>query len=213
MNYKFSCPHCKQHIEADTQVQGSTVKCPTCGTPFVTPLFVSAHPTAPPPIQPATAARSDREAQKERVHRNAQRHSSKPPAKNQLRAEDVGKVIAFVIVVGSFAMCEHQCKESSSTFATSNTDSTDRHSSNRNDSSVAYSMSVLEVRSRLKAPSAAKFCGVNSAVINQNGDRATTSGWVDSQNSFGAMIRTHWTCELHRTSNGDYVVDSCNFTE
>lgn len=82
-----------------------------------------------------------------------------------------------------------------------------------NDSSVAYSMSVLYVRSHLKSPSSAKFCGVNSASIEQSGDRATTRGWVDSQNSFGATIRTQWTCELHRTANGDYVVDSCVVSE
>lgn len=47
------------------------------------------------------------------------------------------------------------------------------------------------VEDRLKAPSTADFSGVKTAL---SGDRYTVTGSVDSQNSFGAMIRTSWIC-------------------
>ena len=54
------------------------------------------------------------------------------------------------------------------------------------------------VRSRLKSPSTAKFPGTMEAAAAittyENGNK-DWSGWVDSQNSFGAMLRTEFLCE------------------
>ena len=35
--FKFSCPHCGQHIEVDCDMIGMGVNCPTCGQPFSVP--------------------------------------------------------------------------------------------------------------------------------------------------------------------------------
>lgn len=55
-----------------------------------------------------------------------------------------------------------------------------------------------QVRARLKSPSTARFPGVlekaDSVTTYENGNK-DWSGWVDSQNSFGAMIRTEFLCE------------------
>lgn len=50
------------------------------------------------------------------------------------------------------------------------------------------------VRENLKAPSTAKFPWDGTAV--KQGDRWAVQSYVDSQNSFGAMIRTEWGCIL-----------------
>ena len=54
------------------------------------------------------------------------------------------------------------------------------------------------VTNGLKAPSTAKFGG-EAAIQNSPTDFSVT-GYVDAQNSFGAMIRTYWTCDY---SNGN----------
>ncbi len=55
---KFSCPHCQQHIQADTGYAGMQLNCPSCnggfvvpGTPLPAPPPVPAY--APPPSPPA----------------------------------------------------------------------------------------------------------------------------------------------------------------
>jgi hypothetical protein len=50
------------------------------------------------------------------------------------------------------------------------------------------------VKEKLKAPSTADFGG-QSVSGNGSGPWKVT-GWVDAQNSFGAKIRTGWTCDI-----------------
>ena len=47
-----------------------------------------------------------------------------------------------------------------------------------------------QVTNVLKAPSTAVFCKDYELLIKENKGTYYVSGWVDSQNSFGAMIRT-----------------------
>ena len=48
-SFKFACPHCGQHIEADADMVGMTVDCPVCGQSFEVPR-IEATRTAPPVI-------------------------------------------------------------------------------------------------------------------------------------------------------------------
>ena len=51
------------------------------------------------------------------------------------------------------------------------------------------------VQKRLKAPRTAKFeWGALDSVRRVGADHFVMSSWVDSQNSFGAMLRTRFTC-------------------
>lgn len=51
------------------------------------------------------------------------------------------------------------------------------------------------VKDKLKAPSTARFA--NDGTTHPSGaDAWTMSGTVDAQNSFGATIRTAWTCDV-----------------
>ncbi|CAM4431727.1 hypothetical protein [Deinococcus marmoris] len=53
------------------------------------------------------------------------------------------------------------------------------------------------VKDKLKSPSTAKFASsatkIGSVQSNENGNKSW-AGWVDSQNSFGAMLRTNFVC-------------------
>lgn len=53
------------------------------------------------------------------------------------------------------------------------------------------------VSSRLKAPSTASFAPFEELSISESGDsKFVVSGWVDSQNSFGAKLRTPYLCSV-----------------
>ena len=53
-----------------------------------------------------------------------------------------------------------------------------------------YQIFCNQVKTGLKAPTTAVFCNENELLIKENKGKYYVSGWVDSQNSFGAMIRT-----------------------
>jgi hypothetical protein len=58
----------------------------------------------------------------------------------------------------------------------------------------AYVEATMRVQQLLKAPSTAKFAPMGETQIEHfaNGDGYKITGYVDSQNSFGAMLRTDW---------------------
>lgn len=58
------------------------------------------------------------------------------------------------------------------------------------------------VKGSLKAPSTAEFCKITEATITHEGDVYTVKGWVDAENSFGAMIRQNFTVTYTATGNG-----------
>ena len=49
---KFACPHCQQHIAADSEYGGMQINCPTCNGGLIVPGAAAPIP-APPPV-PAT---------------------------------------------------------------------------------------------------------------------------------------------------------------
>lgn len=62
----------------------------------------------------------------------------------------------------------------------------------------AIAAAEIKVESVLKAPATAQFCPVNEYLvgISQEEGIAVVSGYVDSQNGFGAMIRNEFIVEL-----------------
>lgn len=73
---------------------------------------------------------------------------------------------------------------------------------------AAYFASVAQIQQQLKAPAAARYAPINEAqffpdvVLWENRDLPLNnltigvSLWVDSQNSFGAMLRTRYACNV-----------------
>lgn len=66
-------------------------------------------------------------------------------------------------------------------------------------------MSQKFIEPRLKAPASAKFQDFSdAAVAHMGGGVYTVSSYVDSQNGFGAMLRTHYTCRLQDKGDGKW---------
>lgn len=126
------------------------------------------------------------------------------------KSDDATKGIATLLFLGVFALLTF-CVHRSSTENSAPSRSTTAHG--ELDEAAAFTISKMYVQRQLKSPSTAKFCSVTDGSVDQVGDKVKTYGWVDSQNSFGATMRTHWACELHRTAEGDYVVDEFAFKD
>lgn len=71
----------------------------------------------------------------------------------------------------------------------------------------AYVMATQIVEQKLKAPGSAKFCGyTNARVVEYEPGKFTVMGWVDSQNSFGALMRTDFNVVLESTSPNNWNI-------
>jgi hypothetical protein len=69
----------------------------------------------------------------------------------------------------------------------------------------AFVMCKEFVRDRLKAPRTAKFQSVTQADFDYKGGQTwRVSSWVDAENSFGAMIRTDFVCEIRYEGDDEW---------
>ncbi len=67
----------------------------------------------------------------------------------------------------------------------------------------AYVCAIDVVESHLKAPSTADFCGFDEARVTDLGNnKYKVTGYVDAQNSFGAVVREYFYVTLTLTKNG-----------
>lgn len=71
----------------------------------------------------------------------------------------------------------------------------------------AYRACERAVETSLKAPSTAEFPGFSAADITVTGDLYSVSAYVDAENSFGANVRTPFTCTLRSTGDNWELVD------
>lgn len=85
--------------------------------------------------------------------------------------------------------------------------SDDSSSDSSTENLLAYSYAEDYVKQRLRSPSTAKFPGIwdgKADHISKIGERKySIRSYVDSQNGFGAMLRTNWSCKI--TFVGDKV--------
>lgn len=89
-------------------------------------------------------------------------------------------------------------------------------SSKKSDSQDATNAKVCAVKAvedKLKSPSTADFCSYTSMTATDLGNNKwKVSGYVDAQNSFGAVVREYWTVTLTLTSSG-FKDSSVTFSE
>lgn len=84
----------------------------------------------------------------------------------------------------------------------------------KSDSSIACAYAQLAVESRLKSPSTADFPVCNEKnLIRESDGKITVTSYVDSQNSFGAVVRTPFQVMLHSTSDTTVAVDNVVLSE
>lgn len=62
------------------------------------------------------------------------------------------------------------------------------------------------VDAQLKSPSTAEYPSRREASLSKSGDTWTYTSYVDAENSFGAQMRTPWTCTATHTSGENYNV-------
>lgn len=132
------------------------------------------------------------------VYGQPQRPSKKP----QRSSPVLGVVMLFVMAV---ALCTVGIAAVTSRMEEPPTDpaSADR-------STDAEVMCEESINKRLKAPASAKYTHQNSR---KNGAQYVVSGYVDSQNSFGAMVRTRFTCTVTDQGDGTWQLDDLQLAE
>lgn len=82
--------------------------------------------------------------------------------------------------------------------------------------SMAYVMCENWVKDRLKSPSTAEFPSVFSGKLDnvyKDGTTYSVTSYVDSENSFGATLRTGFTCETTQTSEDEWMLESLEFDD
>lgn len=70
----------------------------------------------------------------------------------------------------------------------------------------------LAVEAQLKSPSTADFPSCRENRIMRSGDRYVVTSYVDSQNSFGAQVRTPFQVYLYKTGEDSVAVDDITFS-
>lgn len=72
------------------------------------------------------------------------------------------------------------------------------------------------VKEKLKSPGTAKFSGVTETTIKVLGSKKPwkyrVNAWVDSQNSFGGVVRNPYVCTVSTKDADNWHLDNLNFT-
>lgn len=111
------------------------------------------------------------------------------------------KVIA--VCLGIFLFMAFSGIFSSSSSNTTSTTS-ESPSQSRKITSIAFAKSIIE--DMLKSPSTAKFSNVDAYELSNEKDVWAVNGYVDSQNGFGAMLRSTWEVQLdYRDGKGGEI--------
>lgn len=128
-------------------------------------------------------------------------------------------VIGFfvILVVGS---CVSRCTSNRSnkeaytdSSYTSSPPSSEHNSSVISDATEAWIYTKEIIRRDLKSPSTAKFEFAGHRGVKYLGDnRYSFSSYVDSQNSFGATVRTYFS-GIIRATNSRWVMEELNYNE
>ena len=111
--------------------------------------------------------------------------------------------IAFFFII--FLVFKCSCSQS-------DTEST--NSGNDEHSKIVALTAAQEcVTERLKSPSSADFPWGSDCVTKISDNTYVINSYVDSQNSFGAMLRTNFTCQITLTGNDNYTCDDIQLFE
>lgn len=69
------------------------------------------------------------------------------------------------------------------------------------------------VKSVLVAPSTAEFCGILEYRFGKNNDIITVQGYVDSQNAFGAMLRSDFQAQFEGSTPISLIIDGTEYLQ
>lgn len=91
------------------------------------------------------------------------------------------------------------------TSTTSRSETVDGYGHDRFDAIVVAEKIVAD---KLKSPSTAKFCGNSDYTVTCSDNAWTVEGYVDAQNSFGAILRNDFVVKFTFISSDKYTIDS-----
>ncbi|UAM97739.1 hypothetical protein K8354_15790 [Polaribacter litorisediminis] len=115
-------------------------------------------------------------------------------------------IITPILIISFFLQSESESEFDYRIDKSDNSTSKERKKSNSiSKTEAAYSAQKF-VEKQLKAPSTAKFPSLNKANIKKSNDVYEVSSYVDSQNGFGAMIRSNYTVKISRKDNGNITL-------
>lgn len=143
--------------------------------------------------------------------------STQPPAE---WATVCGTVVAVIIVLGlglwGYRSCSSVFELSPETEA--KIEKERRHRDRYGDKVSAWVMAQDFVKKRLVSPGSADFGGwldqiADDCVTDLGEGEYIIKGWVDSQNKFGAKLRSHFTCRLKYVGNDKWQCESMDLHE
>lgn len=188
MSMSIFCPKCGKEIS------GKSVFCLYCGanvSEFRTEPESTAHEPDPIDIKPAETVQVQPE-----VVQTQKTANTNEPQKRKTNAAVLIFLAAFALFIVVSAI-KSSSKRYSADSSQSGTSSTSRRSSSSNRSaeieSAVYVLAKKCVESHLKAPSTAEFCSMSDCEFREGEDGVyMMAGTVDSQNTYGAMLRETW---------------------
>ncbi len=78
-----------------------------------------------------------------------------------------------------------------------------------NEKIQSWTLATHVVGESLKSPSTASFPSYNDEYVTKNDDGTySVSAYVDAENSFGAKIRSNWSCKVSGDNVTDVVIDN-----
>lgn len=129
--------------------------------------------------------------------RQAEEQWSKMSPKEKRTSTLIGIIILAVAVIFLLKMCNGPSSSAGAGYS----------GNDYNTSTNAKVCARKAVEDSLKAPSTASFCSYTEMnATNLGGDKWMVTGYVDAQNSFGAMVRQYWSVTLILTKTGFKLV-------
>ena len=203
--------------ECGNMVSDKADRCPHCGCPISIILGETEKAPEKPPQSPAPAPEAAVPSAKPTVPETPAVNPE--PQEAHDKKVQQGFIFAMCLVVlciiGVMATSTNQpvptkspttpttqtsgySSSLSSSSGSSSTTNTARHFDDD-----AFYCATLIVKDYLKAPSTAKFCKLSDATVTHlgNGEYMVT-GWVDAENSYGAMIRSDFIVTYTATEKG-----------
>jgi len=228
----FACPKCGAEMGSPDSLAGETERCPDCGSVTTVPRPQAPEPdplealsrALPTPSGPKPSRRGPKTGQpakpskkqcpkcKEWIDKGATkcphcRSTQPPPA--------WVTAIAVAVVLGGGIWAYRSCSSiTDSPEARKAAAREQRHGSK----GMAWIMAQDFVKKRLVSPGSADFGGMfeqsyEDCVTDLGQGQYTVNGWVDSQNRFGAKLRSHFTCRLRYVGNDKWQCESLDISE
>ena len=231
---EFKCPSCQRKLGGPDEAAGRTVTCPKCGKSFELIVDLEAAPTPSPESTRGHVAKDAEDTDDKEIRWTwrgpvrISKHEENSKGERDMDVLDriskrlgikkgcVGCLIAGVIVL-AFLFVPAMIKDARNRRA----GLYDKPAQSTDERGEAWVAAKTFVTGSLKSPSTADFGSVwkgtvqnpETCVTNMGENRYRVRGWVDSQNSFGATVRTDFEVEVELRGGGWYLVSDPIFQQ